>query len=103
MRALLNPVVVTELGLVMFRPGVSLLPYFRRGRILLENEPERLAGMPNVNCHQQSSRWRKILHWLACLKMMRCCAALVALMVWKAGLNPVQDASGHTKAGTQRT
>lgn len=47
MRALLNPVVVTELGLVMFRPGVALLPYFRRGRILLENEPERLAGMPN--------------------------------------------------------
>ena len=47
MRALLNPVVVTELGLVMFRPGVALLPYFRRGRMLLENEPERLAGMPN--------------------------------------------------------
>ncbi|SKC22495.1 Protein of unknown function [Kosakonia radicincitans] len=47
MRALLNPVVVTELGLVMFRPGASLLPYFRRGRMLLENEPERLAGMPN--------------------------------------------------------
>lgn len=47
MRALLNPVVVTELGLVMFRPGVSLLPHFRRGRMLLENEPERLAGMPN--------------------------------------------------------
>ncbi|WOZ75695.1 DUF968 domain-containing protein [Kosakonia sacchari] len=47
MRALLNPVVVTELGLVMFRPGVSLLPYFRRGRMLLENEPERLSGMPN--------------------------------------------------------
>lgn len=47
MRALLTPVVVTELGLVMFRPGVSLLPYFRRGRMLLENEPERLAGMPN--------------------------------------------------------
>ncbi|MEQ4450955.1 DUF968 domain-containing protein [Kosakonia sacchari] len=47
MRALLNPVVVTELGLVMFRPGTSLLPYFRRGRMLLENEPERLAGMPN--------------------------------------------------------
>lgn len=47
MRALLNPVVVTELGLVMFRPGASLLPHFRRGRMLLENEPERLAGMPN--------------------------------------------------------
>lgn len=47
MRALLNPVVVTELGLVMFRPGVALLPHFRRGRMLLENEPERLAGMPN--------------------------------------------------------
>ncbi|MEN0584463.1 MULTISPECIES: DUF968 domain-containing protein [unclassified Kosakonia] len=47
MRALLTPVVVTELGLVMFRPGVSLLPHFRRGRMLLENEPERLAGMPN--------------------------------------------------------
>ncbi|WP_313509180.1 DUF968 domain-containing protein [Kosakonia sacchari] len=47
MRALLNPVVVTELGLVMFRPGTGLLPYFRRGRMLLENEPERLVGMPN--------------------------------------------------------
>ncbi|PDO81905.1 DUF968 domain-containing protein [Kosakonia sacchari] len=47
MRALLNPVVVTELGLVMFRPGTNLLPHFRRGRMLLENEPERLSGMPN--------------------------------------------------------
>lgn len=47
MRALLNPVVVTELGLVMFRPGVALLPHFRRGRMLLENEPKRLASMPN--------------------------------------------------------
>lgn len=47
MRALLNPVVVTELGLVMFRPGIALLPHFRRGRMLLENEPERLASMPN--------------------------------------------------------
>lgn len=47
MRALLNPVVVTELGLVVFRPGASLLPHFRRGRMLLENEPVRLAGMPN--------------------------------------------------------
>jgi len=46
-RALLNPVVVTELGLVMFRPGRELLPHFRRGRMLLENEPERLAVMPN--------------------------------------------------------
>lgn len=47
MRALLNPIVVAELGLVMFRPGASLLMHFRRGRMLLENEPERLAGMPN--------------------------------------------------------
>nr|WP_283946064.1 DUF968 domain-containing protein [Kosakonia sp. R1.Fl] len=31
----------------MFRPGTSLLPHFRRGRMLIENEPERLAGMPN--------------------------------------------------------
>ncbi|EJW0352593.1 DUF968 domain-containing protein [Escherichia coli] len=47
MRVLLNPIVVAELGLVMFRPGASLLMHFRRGRMLLENEPERLAGMPN--------------------------------------------------------
>jgi len=46
-RALLNPVVVTELGIAIFRPGASLLPHFRRGRMLLENEPEHLAGMPS--------------------------------------------------------
>ena len=46
MRALLNPVVVRELGVVMFRPGPELLPLFNRGRVLLENEPERLASLP---------------------------------------------------------
>ncbi|WBT59310.1 DUF968 domain-containing protein [Kosakonia oryzendophytica] len=46
MRALLNPIVVPELGLVMFRPGSSLLAHFRRGRMLLENEPDRLVDMP---------------------------------------------------------
>ncbi|AMO48871.1 YdfU protein [Enterobacter sp. FY-07] len=46
MRALLNPIVVSELGLVIFRPGASLLAHFRRGRMLLENEPDRLADMP---------------------------------------------------------
>ena len=47
MRALLTPIVVAELGLVMFRPGTSLLMHFRRGRMLLATAPERLAGMPN--------------------------------------------------------
>lgn len=47
MRVLLNPVVVPDMGIVIFRPGASLLPHFRRGRMLLENEPERLAGMPS--------------------------------------------------------
>ncbi|WP_433647458.1 DUF968 domain-containing protein [Kosakonia pseudosacchari] len=47
MRALLNPVVVPDLGLVIFRPGASLLAHFRRGRMLLENEPDRLVDMPN--------------------------------------------------------
>lgn len=46
MRALLNPVVVRELGVVMFRPGPDLLAHFSRGRMLLENEPERLAALP---------------------------------------------------------
>ncbi|WP_072570097.1 DUF968 domain-containing protein [Enterobacter sp. SA187] len=47
MRALLKPVVVRELGVVMFRPGAELLAHFSRGRMLLENEPERLAGLPS--------------------------------------------------------
>ena len=46
MRALLNPVVVRELGVVMFRPGERLMSMFSQGRILLENEPERLASLP---------------------------------------------------------
>lgn len=46
MRALLNPVVVRELGVVMFRPGAELLPLFSQGRVLLENEPERLSSLP---------------------------------------------------------
>ncbi|MEB6380075.1 DUF968 domain-containing protein [Leclercia adecarboxylata] len=46
MRALLTPVVIKEFGIVAFRPGPELIPHFHRGRILLENEPERLAGLP---------------------------------------------------------
>ena len=46
MRALLTPVVVKEFGIVAFRPGPELMPHFHRGRILLENEPERLANLP---------------------------------------------------------
>lgn len=46
MRALLKPVVVRELGVVMFRPGSDLLVHFSRGRMLLENEPERMAALP---------------------------------------------------------
>lgn len=46
MRALLNPVVVRELGQVIFRPGERLMSMFSQGRILLENEPERLASLP---------------------------------------------------------
>jgi len=45
-RALLNPVIIKEFGLVVFRPGPELLPHFCRGRILLENEPDRLADLP---------------------------------------------------------
>lgn len=47
MRALLKPVIIPELGLVAFRPGSQLLPYFHRGRMLIENEPERLADLPS--------------------------------------------------------
>ncbi|WP_318393517.1 DUF968 domain-containing protein [Enterobacter sp.] len=46
MRALLTPVVVRELGVVMFRPGPDLLAHFSCGRMLLENEPPRLAALP---------------------------------------------------------
>lgn len=46
MRALLNPVIVPELGIVIFRPGTELMRHFHRGRFLLENEPEQLAGLP---------------------------------------------------------
>lgn len=47
MRALLKPVVIPELGLVAFRPGSQLLGHFHRGRMLIENEPERLADLPS--------------------------------------------------------
>lgn len=47
MRALLKPVVIPELGLVAFRPGSQLLPHFHRGRMLIENEPERLSDLPS--------------------------------------------------------
>lgn len=47
MRALLNPIFIPELGVIAFKPGSRLLPYFNRGRMLIENEPERLADLPS--------------------------------------------------------
>lgn len=47
MRALLKPILIPELGIVAFKPGSQLYPYFHLGRMLLENEPERLANYPS--------------------------------------------------------
>ncbi|WP_065806523.1 DUF968 domain-containing protein [Klebsiella pneumoniae] len=43
MRALLTPEIAPRLGVVLFRPGADLLPLFRRGRVLIESEPENCA------------------------------------------------------------
>ncbi|UXE39605.1 DUF968 domain-containing protein [Raoultella ornithinolytica] len=43
MRALLTPEIAPRMGVVLFRPGVELMPLFRRGRVLIEPAPERYA------------------------------------------------------------
>lgn len=44
MRALLKPVIVRELGMVMFRPGVELLPLFY-DRVLIDRAPEYMSEL----------------------------------------------------------
>lgn len=46
MRALLRPVIVRELGMVIFRPGQELLPLFS-GRVLIDHAPEYMIEMPS--------------------------------------------------------
>ncbi|HAT3749140.1 TPA: DUF968 domain-containing protein [Klebsiella oxytoca] len=43
MRALLTPEIAPKMGVVLLRPGAELMPLFRRGRVLIEAEPERYA------------------------------------------------------------
>ncbi|CAM3632878.1 TPA: DUF968 domain-containing protein [Klebsiella oxytoca] len=43
MRALLTPEIAPRMGVVLLRPGAELMPLFRRGRVLIEPEPERYA------------------------------------------------------------
>lgn len=44
MRALLKPVIVRELGMVMFRPGTELLPLFY-DRVLIDRAPEYMSEL----------------------------------------------------------
>ncbi|STH36731.1 putative prophage protein [Escherichia coli] len=43
-RALLTPEIAPRMGVVLLRPGTELMPLFRRGRVLIEPEPEHYAG-----------------------------------------------------------
>ncbi|VFS19508.1 Putative cytoplasmic protein [Enterobacter cancerogenus] len=44
MRALLQPVIARELGIVLLKPGRELMSLFTAGRVLIEHQPESMAG-----------------------------------------------------------
>lgn len=44
MRALLQPVIARELGVVLLKPGRELMELFTAGRVLIERQPESMAG-----------------------------------------------------------
>lgn len=44
MRALLQPVIARELGIVLLKPGSDLMGLFSGGRILIERQPESMAS-----------------------------------------------------------
>lgn len=44
MRALLQPVIARELGVVLLKPGRELMSLFSGGRILIESQPESMSG-----------------------------------------------------------
>lgn len=44
MRALLQPVIARELGIVLLKPGRELMCLFSGGRVLIERQPESMSG-----------------------------------------------------------
>ncbi|WP_275063463.1 DUF968 domain-containing protein [Enterobacter ludwigii] len=44
MRALLQPVIARELGVVLLKPGNELMELFTAGRVLIERQPESMAS-----------------------------------------------------------
>ena len=47
MRVLLTPEVAPMTGVVIFRPGSELMHLFRRGRVLIEPQPESMKALPS--------------------------------------------------------
>lgn len=45
MRALLQPVIVRELGVVLLKPGSELMSLFGGGRVLIERQPASMANL----------------------------------------------------------
>lgn len=45
MRALLQPVIARELGVVLLKPGSELMSLFGAGRVLIERQPESMANL----------------------------------------------------------
>ncbi|MCF2293056.1 hypothetical protein LGS00_12875 [Enterobacter hormaechei] len=45
MRALLQPVIARELGVVLLKPGSELMSLFGGGRVLIERQPDSMAHL----------------------------------------------------------
>jgi hypothetical protein len=102
-RALLKPVVIPELGLVAFRPGSQLLPHFHRGRMLIENEPERLADLPSGEIPPAEQPLAEDPALIQYSLTRRCYVVLVAFQVWRTGYYVKNPASGRMNPGTLKT
>lgn len=57
MRALLQPVLARELGVVLLKPGRDLMELFTTGRVLIERQPESMAGYRGADCGYTGTKY----------------------------------------------
>lgn len=85
MRGLFTAETVPRLGLVLLKPGSDLMSLFQQGRVLVEPQPESMAGLPSglvPDARQPLAEDKSLESFFTDERVIRAAGGLSALDLW---------------------
>lgn len=100
MRALLQPVIARELGIVLLKPGRELMSLFCNGRILIEHQPESMAGLPTgrvPDARQPLADDKQLRSFFVNERVLRAAGGISGMDYWLLNFSGYQCQNAHSE------